>query len=252
GRHVARPKRYMRDLPLDVEDQRELPEVLASMAHSSDGWVKIVGDWIDRAEGDLAPLWPADIAKEAIDRAHELGARVTAHCFSEEAPAQLVDAGIDCIEHGTGLTDETIATMAERGVGLVPTLVNIETFPSIAAQADAKFPTYAAHMRHLHAHRMETIGKAVDAGVPIYAGTDAGGTIEHGLIASEVRLLAAVGGAEMALGAASWRARAWLGGEQLGIGDSADLLVLDRDPRVDVRVLESPMHILLRGRVVIR
>ena len=44
GRHVARPKRYMRDLPLDVGDQRELPAVLASMAHSSDGWVKIVGD----------------------------------------------------------------------------------------------------------------------------------------------------------------------------------------------------------------
>ncbi|GAE71630.1 aminopeptidase YpdF [Cutibacterium acnes JCM 18916] len=79
--------------------------------------------------------------------------------FSEEAPAQLVDAGIDCIEHGTGLTDETIATMAEREVGLVPTLINIETFPSIAAQADGKFPKYAAHMRHLHTHRHETIAK---------------------------------------------------------------------------------------------
>ncbi|GAE75308.1 aminopeptidase YpdF [Cutibacterium acnes JCM 18918] len=105
-------------------------------------------------------MWPADIAQAAIDRAHELGARVTAHCFfSEEAPAQLVDAGIDCIEHGTGLTDETIATMAEREVGLVPTLINIETFPSIAAQADGKFPKYAAHMRHLHTHRHETIAK---------------------------------------------------------------------------------------------
>ena len=142
--------------------------------------------------------------------------------------------------------------MAEREVGLVPTLINIETFPSIAAQADGKFPKYAAHMRHLHTHRHETIAKAWDAGVPIYAGTDAGGTIKHGLIASEVRLLAAVGGAEMALGAASWRVRAWLGGEQLGIGDSADLLVLDRDPRVDVGVLESPTYIVLRGRVVIR
>ena len=142
-----------------------------------------------RDRGDLAPLWPADIAQAAIDRAHELGARVTAHCFSEEAPAQLVDAGIDCIEHGTGLTDETIATMAEREVGLVPTLINIETFPSIAAQADGKLPKYAAHMRHLHTHRHETIAKAWDAGVPIYAGTDAGGTIKHGLIASELSLI---------------------------------------------------------------
>ena len=43
-----------------------------------------------------------------------------------------------------------------------------------------------------------------------------------------------------------------MGGEQLGIGDSADLIVLDRDPRVDVGVLESPTYIVLRGRVVIR
>ncbi|MDO4413272.1 amidohydrolase family protein [Cutibacterium sp.] len=251
GRHIARPKRYIRNYAAEVDPEDLVAEV-DRQARSGDGWVKLVGDWIDRAEGDLAPLWPADVAKDAIARAHELGARVTAHCFSEEAPAQLVDAGIDCIEHGTGLTDDTISTMAERGVGLVPTLVNIETFPSIATQAEAKFPTYAAHMRHLHAHRMDTIGKAFDAGVPIYAGTDAGGTIKHGLISSEVRLLAAVGGAEMALGAASWRARAWLGGEQLNIGDSADLLVLDRDPRTDVTVLESPEYILLRGRVVIR
>lgn len=251
GRHIARPRRYIRNYAAEV-DPEDLVEEVDRQARAGDGWVKLVGDWIDREEGDLAPLWPVDVARAAIERAHELGARVTAHCFSEEAPAQLVEAGIDCIEHGTGLTDETIGAMAERGVGLVPTLVNIETFPSIAEQAEAKFPVYAAHMRHLHAHRTETLAKAIDAGVQVFAGTDAGGTIPHGLIASEVRLLAAVGGAEMALGAASWRARAWLGGEQLRVGDSADLLVLDRDPRTDVTVLSTPTHVLLRGRVVLR
>ncbi|PZM50220.1 amidohydrolase, partial [Salmonella enterica subsp. enterica serovar Derby] len=111
GRHIARPKRYIRNYAAEVDPENLVAEV-DRQARSGDGWVKLVGDWIDRDEGDLAPLWPADIAQAAIDRAHELGARVTAHCFSEEAPAQLVEAGIDCIEHGTGLTDETIATMA--------------------------------------------------------------------------------------------------------------------------------------------
>ena len=122
--------------------------------------------------------------------------------FPREAPAQLVDAGIDCIEHGTGLTDETIATMAEREVGLVPTLINIETFPSIAAQADGKFPKYAAHMRHLHTHRHETIAKAWDAGVPIYAGYRRWRHYQarpHCL--RGFGCWRAVGGAEMALGA---------------------------------------------------
>lgn len=250
GRHIARPRRYIRNYAAEVDPEDLVAEV-DRQARAGDGWVKLVGDWIDRDEGDLAPLWPQDVARQAIARAHELGARVTAHCFSEEAPAQLVEAGIDCIEHGTGLQDETIAEMARGGVALVPTLVNIETFPDIAARADGKFPAYAAHMRHLHRHRFETVGKAMDAGVPVYAGTDAGGTISHGLIASEVRLLAAAGGARKGLEAASWGARRWLGAGGLGIGDSADLLVLTADPREDVSALEHPSHVVLRGRLVL-
>ncbi|MCI1747025.1 MAG: amidohydrolase family protein [Acidipropionibacterium sp.] len=251
GRHIARPKRYIRNYAAEVDPDDLVAEV-DRQARAGDGWVKLVGDWIDRSQGDLAPLWPQDAARAAIERAHELGARVTAHCFSEEAPAQLVAAGIDGIEHGTGLTDETISEMAVRGVALVPTLVNIENFPSIAAAAEGKFPTYAAHMRHLHAHVGETIGKAVDAGVPVYAGTDAGGTVPHGLVSQEVRMLSEIGGPEFALGAASWRARKWLGGQELEIGDSADLLVLDADPRKDLSTLDNPHVVVLRGRVLLR
>lgn len=250
GRHIARPKRYIRDYAAEVDPDDLVAEV-ERQARAGDGWVKLVGDWIDRQEGDLAPLWPADVARAAIDRAHQLGARVTAHCFSEEAPAQLVAAGIDGIEHGTGLTDETISQMAVRGVALVPTLINIDNFPAIAASADQRFPVYAAHMRHLHAHVKETIGRAVDAGVPVYAGTDAGGTVPHGLVSREVTRLAEIAGPEFALGAACWRAREWLRQGQLEVGGSADLLVLDADPRTDLSTLDRPMFIVLRGRVVL-
>lgn len=51
----------------------------------------------------------------AIAEAHRLGARVTAHCFAEDSLRDLVEAGIDCIEHATGLTDETVPLFAERG-----------------------------------------------------------------------------------------------------------------------------------------
>ena len=249
GRHIARPRRYIRNLAEEVEPDDLVAEV-RTQARAGDGWVKLVGDWIDRDAGDLRPLWPADVVREAIAAAHEEGARVTAHCFDEQSVTELVDAGIDGIEHGTGLDDATIATMAERGVSLVPTLVNIETFPEIAAAGEAKFPTYAAHMRALHERRFETIGKAVDAGVGVFAGTDAGTVIPHGLIADEVALLARVGGAEFALGAASWRAREWLGAEGLTEGASADLVVFATDPRTDLGVLRHPTLIVLRGRVV--
>jgi len=249
GRHIARPRRYIRNFAEEVEPEALVDEV-RTQARRGDGWVKIVGDWIDRDTGDLTPLWPADVAGQAIAAAHEEGARVTAHCFDERSVAELVRAGIDGIEHGTGLDDETIALMADHDVALVPTLVNLETFPAIAAAAEAKFPTYAAHMRALHARRFETIGKAVDAGVGVYAGTDAGGSLPHGLLPQEVELLARVGGPEFALGAAAWRAREWLGAEGLAEGAPADLVVFDEDPRTNLATLREPRLVILRGRVV--
>lgn len=249
GRHIARPKRYIRNYAQEV-DPEDLVAAVEQQVAAGDGWVKLVGDWIDRSEGDLAPLWPVDSARAAIDRAHELGARVTAHCFGEESVAELVEAGIDGIEHGTGLDDATIEKMADRQVALVPTLVNLENFPDIAASAQDKFPRYAAHMRELHRTRFDVIGKAREAGVPIYAGTDAGGTVPHGLIAEEVRLLARIGGTEFALAAASWQAREWLGVPGIEDGASADLLVFDEDPLEDPQVLSRPRWIILRGQVV--
>ncbi|MFZ0529189.1 MAG: amidohydrolase family protein [Propionicimonas sp.] len=248
GRHIARPMRYIRDYAAEVEPQELVAEV-ARQALRGDGWVKLVGDWIDRGTGDLAPLWPAELAAAAIERAHQLGARVTAHCFGEESVRELVRAGIDGIEHGTGLDAETIALMAERRVALVPTLVNLENFPEFAAAGEAKFPAYAGHMRALHARRFETIGAAIDAGVPVFAGTDAGGTISHGLIGTEIVMLAGLAGAEYALGAASWRAREWLGAPPVVEGAWADLVVFAEDPRINPDVVRHPSLVILRGRV---
>ena len=250
ARHIARPKRYIRGYAVEI-DPAALVDEVTSQAAAGDGWVKLVGDWIDRDTGDLEPLWPADVAALAIERAHEAGARVTAHCFAERSVRELVRAGIDCIEHGTGLDDETIELMARRGAGLVPTMINLAEFPRYAAQGDARFPRYAAHMRELHARRLETIGRAREAGVPVYAGTDAGGTIGHGRVADEVAELAALGGATFALGAASWRARAWLGAPwRLDDGDPADLVIYGTDPREDVRATAHPAHVILRGQLV--
>lgn len=249
GRHIARPKRYSRNFAEEVEPDQLVDEVI-TQAERGDGWVKLVGDWIDRDTGDLTPLWPADVARQAIEAAHEHGARVTAHCFDERSVTELVEAGIDGIEHGTGLDDDTIAAMAQRGTSLVPTMVNLENFPSFADAGEAKFPRYAAHIRALHARRFETMGKAVDAGVPVFAGTDAGGVHGHGLIASEIELLAKVGGNEFALGAASWNARAWLGHPGIEHGAPADIVVFADDPRVNIAVVREPVLIILNGRVV--
>jgi imidazolonepropionase-like amidohydrolase len=142
--------------------------------------------------------------------------------------------------------------MVANNVALVPTVRQLENFPGYAAAGEAKFPKYAEHMRALFARRRETIGAAHEAGVAIYAGTDAGGVLPHGLIGEEVLELTTYGlGAEEALGAASWRAREWLGLDgTLAEGTAADFVVFDRNPLEDLRVLMEPSRIVLRGTVV--
>jgi imidazolonepropionase-like amidohydrolase len=250
GRHLARPKRYISTIGVELDEPALLPHAVREQAAAGDGWVKLVGDWIDRSTGDLAPLWPDDVLAEAIAAAHDAGAKVTAHVFGAAALPALIRAGIDCIEHGTGLSPDTIAEMAERGTALVPTLINIETFPAIADRA-AKYPLYAAHMRALHAGVRDTIGAAIDAGIPIYAGSDAGGGIQHGRLVDEIAALRTAGlTGVQALAAASWASRDWLGVPGLVPGAPADLLVTPTDPRLDPDALRHPVLLLLRGRAV--
>jgi imidazolonepropionase-like amidohydrolase len=252
GRHIARPRRYLRGFAAEIEPSDLVTEV-RQQARAGDGWVKLVGDWIDRSTGDLAPLWPVEALTAAVAAAHEEGARVTAHTFTEEAVTELVAAGVDGIEHGTGLTDAVIEEMARRQVALVPTRLQIDTFPGHAETGEAKFPRYARHMRALYQRADVTLRTAYEAGVPIYAGTDAGGALPHGLIADEVAALVAKMGMAPAdaIAAASWSARDWLGLRSgLTPGDPADFVVYEDDPRINPRILAHPRQVILRGAVV--
>lgn len=249
GQHLSRPRRYVRGIAEEIE-----PDLLAGrMAHraeTADGWVKLVGDWIDRQTGDLGPLWPREALEAGMAAAHAAGARVTAHCFAESSLRDLVEAGIDCIEHATGLTEELIPLFAERQVAIVPTLINVRQFPALAEPAVGKFPAYHNHMLRLWRDRYRTVGAAYEAGIPIYAGTDAGTMLDHGFIAQEVEELTKAGlPPERAIGAASWDARRWLGRHGLAEGQRADLVVFPANPMDDVAVLRFPRAVVLAGTV---
>ena len=249
GRHLARPTRYIRNYAHEIEPE-QLASYVAVEARRGDGWVKLVGDWIDREAGDLTPCWPRWALDQAMAAAHDNGARVTAHCFGEDSIRDLVESGIDCIEHSTGLTADTIPLLAERGVAIVPTLVNIASFPGIADAGQARFPRYADHIRRLHRRRYATVAAAYDAGLPVYVGTDAGGSLPHGLVAQEVAELVSAGlSALAALDAACWAARRWLGRPGLEEGAPADLVAYPADPRTEPAVLAHPSAVVLRGTV---
>jgi imidazolonepropionase-like amidohydrolase len=251
GRHVARTRRYIRNYAHEVEPD-DLVETVAGEARRGDGWVKLVGDWISREDGDLAPSFGDGAFAAAIAAAHEHGAKVTAHCFGTDVLDGLLEAGIDCIEHGTGLRPHQLDRMAAAGVALVPTVLQTGKFPEFADAGREKFPDYADTMTELYARRRETLLAAHEAGVALYVGSDGGGTGRHGYLAEEVAAMVAMGlPAADVVAAASWRGREWLGFEPtLAEGAPADLVVLDADPRVDLDTLARPACVVLRGRVV--
>ena len=231
GRHVAAPRRYLRDIGIEVA-AADVTATVTEQAKAGNGWVKLVGDWIDRDARDLAPSWDAATMTAAVEAAHAAGARAAVHTFSEEGVEVMVRAGVDSVEHGTGLSLDLIDEMARRGTALVPTMINIRTFGEIADRARDRFPSYADHMIALRDRFPSVVRAAYEAGVPIFVGTDAGGGIRHGLAAG------------------SWRAREWLGFAGLVEGGLADLVVYADDPRRDLRVLAAPRRVVLRGRVV--
>ncbi len=250
GRHIARSRRYLRGLGHEIEPE-QLVETVRKEARDGDGWVKLVGDWIDRGVGDLAASFPAKLVKDAIAAAHDEGARVTAHCFAEDTIDDMLDANIDCIEHATGLLPRHIPRLLEQSVPMVPTLINIATFPDIAAQAGPKFPDYAHHMTRLWERRRERVLEAFEAGVAIYAGTDAGSVIKHGRIADEMMELHDAGLPPAAvLDAAAWGARTWLGAEGISEGARADVVLCSEDPRRHLATVTDLKHIVLGGIVI--
>ncbi|MFQ6483610.1 amidohydrolase family protein [Brachybacterium epidermidis] len=250
GRHVARTWRYLIGYAEEVEPE-DLPAAITHEAGRGDGWVKLVGDWIDRGVGDLTTCWDAATFRAAADAAHAAGARITTHTFAEDTLPMVLDAGFDCLEHATGLTDDTIARAAESRTPVVTTLVNVGEFEQYAAQGEKKFPTYAAHMRRLREGRYDRTRDALDAGVALLVGTDAGGVLGHGIIHDELDELARAGmtGPQI-LQAAAWGPREFLGVPALEDGAPADLLVVHDDPRADHRALRDPGVVVLGGRVV--
>ena len=85
GRHIAAPRRYIPGPRASRSSRPSLADEVRVQARRGDGWVKLVGDWIDRGVGDLGPSGPPRCSSRRIAAAHEAGALVTAHTFGTDA-----------------------------------------------------------------------------------------------------------------------------------------------------------------------
>jgi imidazolonepropionase-like amidohydrolase len=247
GRFLAPPGRYFPGLAREVTEA-DLADAVEEEARHSGAWVKIVGDFIGDG-GRLTPNYSTAAITDAVARAHAAGARVAVHVMGRAGMDAVVEAGVDTIEHGHGITDDHIAAMVERNTTFVPTmsiLVHVPDFLGMMGLTQAQVDeAMAAVERH-----PEMVNRAAAAGLRILAGTDAG-MVRHGTVGREVgHLLDAGLPAHQAIGAASWDARRYLGLPGIEEGAPADIVAFDRDPRDDPTALAEPTVRILDGRVV--
>ncbi|ROP63706.1 amidohydrolase family protein [Curtobacterium sp. ZW137] len=181
------------------------------------------------------------------------GRPVTAHALTDAAARAAVLGGASSIEHGYDLSDDTIALMVERGTALVPTLSTLlrELDPATASEARLR------HRAALHERGLDSVRRAVAAGVPVALGTDAG-VHPHGRNLAELARLVQVGLSPLAAVTAGTLQGARLLGleDRLGSvepGKVGDLVVSGVDPLVDIGALAdaaSVRAVLQSGRVV--
>jgi imidazolonepropionase-like amidohydrolase len=247
GRFLAPPGHGVPGLELEVPAET-LPDAAETEFRTGGGWVKVIGDTFVPGPG-ITPTYPLDALRATAERIHELGGRLAIHAMSAEVVADAVEAGFDSIEHGTLTEQGQLVQLADRGIAWTPTRSIDALVRSMVREMDWPEDAIREMDRGLDGQR-EVVAAAVDAGVTILAGTDAG-AVPHGLIREEISLLVDAGvPADIALGAASWTARSFLGLRGIEEGAPADLVAYRDDPRTDAGALHRPALRLLGGRLI--
>lgn len=218
------------------------------------------------------PSLRTDELAAAVNEAHAVGKKAIAHVSATEGIKRAIDAQMDVIFHchfynadGTlAFVDDLAHRIAGAGIEVNPTLyvngvyVDLleqraerqELEPHEQAQLKARIERYAG--------QRENVGKLVERGVRLVAGSDAGwGQYPFGDLVTELREMVRVGmrASEAVMAATSWAAGALGIGHVVGSlasGKKADLLILNGDPTRDIEALRSIDRIMLGGRVLAR
>jgi imidazolonepropionase-like amidohydrolase len=201
---------------------------------------------------DIPQLTPEEMAA-IISEAHKWHRKVAAHCHGDLAARQAIEAGIDSIEHGSFLKEDTLKLMKAKGVYLVPTRMAVYWTNK---NADSYPPQIAAKARAASAAHGEMFKTALRVGVPIALGTDAG-VYPHGMNAMEFGLMTDLGMSPAAALLAGTREAAKLLGVQdevgtLEAGKAADVVAVPGNVLSDIHATEHPVFVMRAGRIVVQ
>jgi imidazolonepropionase-like amidohydrolase len=190
--------------------------------------------------------------KALVVDAHRLGRKVAAHAHGAQGVTWASEAGVDSIEHGHLMNEESIATLKKNGTYLVPTLYLTEWWAENGSKMH--MPDFiVTKMKSVSAQSEKNLQKAFQAGVKIALGTDAA-VYPHGLNAHELAVYVKLGLTPLqAIQAATINDADLLGWtDKIGTiesGKLADIIAVDGDPLKDVTTLQNVRFVMKGGQV---
>ncbi len=132
-----------------------------------------------------------------IDEAHRNGLPITAHATFDSVIKRVVQAGVDCVEHGGAMSDETIALLVERQIPIVTTFAPLvmQSQAELARAYDVPEWKIAERQKAVSSgERFAGLVKAAQAGVTIGFGTDSGSpVVQHNVVAPEMQFMIQLG-----------------------------------------------------------
>src|SRR5712664_1182176 len=197
------------------------------------------------------PQLTQDELNAIVDEAHALRRKTAAHAHGNEGAKRAVLAGIDSIEHGSFVADETLDLMKQRGTYLVPTLIAGESLGEKIDKGMYLPPAIIAKTRAALAARSQMLQHAVAKGVKIGFGTDAA-VYQHGRNAEEFHLMVDLGMKPIdALRSAALADAELLGLQEkigtLDTGKLADIVAVPGNPVESIRQTEKVFFVMKEG-----
>ena len=234
-----------------------LRRMVRLMASRNVDWIKVVAT--DRAglptTDPRRPLYDAEELRTVVEEAAAASIPVGAHAHGDEGGRAAVVAGVRSIEHGTYLSPETLALMAERGTYLAPTIAVVVDLTIPGGDYDS--PVLQVRGRHMLTQVRRTTAEAHRRGVRIVAATDTGYSDRSVVrLSHELIELVEVGLSELdAIRAATTVAAEMLEiADRVGriaVGYEADLIVLDANPLDGIGAYQDVLLVVNNGRVAV-
>ena len=217
--------------------------------------IKITGTGgvLSLAKNGMNPQLTEEEFKAIVETAHDYGMKVAVHAHGDEGMRRAVLAGVDSIEHGTYMSDDTIKFMIAHGTYYVPT-ISAGRFVADKAKIDGYFPAVVRPKAAAIGPIIQaTFQRAYTAGVKIAFGTDMG-VGPHGDNAKEFIYMVEAGMPPMkAIQAATLSAATLLGDEKnlgtLEKGKLADIVAVPGDPLADIKLMTQVSFVMKAGTV---